>query len=96
MERTFKKKIFEPNSGKKLPHVSDLKNFKVFFEKTYLFFQKKPKILNVLRILVLPVAFYGKFAESWWKINFRFRREHTADVGENAIENHRVKKTHPF
>ena len=33
-----------------------------FFRKTHLFFFKKNQILNVLRDLIISVAFYGKFA----------------------------------
>ena len=44
MDRNFQEKIlFETHSRKKLPHVAVLKNFKTFFEKIHLFFQKKPK-----------------------------------------------------
>ena len=61
MERNFREKIpIETHSGKKLPHVAILENFKFFFEKTHL--SKKTRILNVLRILTIAVAFCGIFA----------------------------------
>ena len=49
------------------------------FEKNSSFFSKKPicfsknlQILNVLRILTILVAFYGKFATIWSKNDFAF------------------------
>ena len=42
-----------PGTTEKLPHLAILKYFKYFFKKT--------QILNVLRILTIPVAFYGEF-----------------------------------
>ena len=72
----FKKKIsFETHSRKNLPPVAILKNSKIFFKKKPIYFSKKPQFLNVLRILSISVAFYGKFATMWWKNNFTFRSE---------------------
>ena len=34
--------LLETNSRKKLPHLTTLKNFKVFFQKNVLFSKKKP------------------------------------------------------
>ena len=74
----FKKIPFETLSRKKFPHVAILKNFKIFFEKKFIYFsEKKPtfECFEVLRNLSIPIAFYGKFATIWWKSYFRFRRE---------------------
>ena len=66
MERHFEAKIpFETHSRKKLSHLAILKKFKFFSRKTHLFFRKKNQILNILRIFIIPVAFYGKFATIW-------------------------------
>ena len=74
----------------KTPHLAVVKSL-VFFEKTQLFFRKKTRILNVLRIFTMPVAFYGKFATIWLKkITVRNVNEHRFSV--NAIGKHRVKK----
>ena len=67
VERHFQEKIpFETHSRKKLPHVEILKSFKVFFRKNQSIFPKT-QILNVLRFLIIPVTFYGKFATIEWK-----------------------------
>ena len=50
-------------SGKHLLRLAILKSFKVFFrEKIHLFSQRKPQVLNVLRILIIPVTFYSELA----------------------------------
>ena len=77
MEKHFQEQIpFETHSRKNLPHLAILKNFKIFLRKKPIYFSKKHQILNVLRILCIPIAFYGKFATIWWKNNFTFRCEH--------------------
>ena len=66
VETHFQKKLqFETHLRKILPHVAILKKFKIFSETTHLFFRKKKQFSNVLRILFIPVAFYGKFATIW-------------------------------
>ena len=70
VKRQIYKKPFETYCRKNLPHLTILKNFKVFFsKKTDIFFKKNP-ILNVSRVHIIPVKFYGKFAAMWWKKQF--------------------------
>ena len=95
MERLYQEIIpFETHSSKSLPNLAILKNFNVFFFEKTICFSKKSQILKVSRII--PVTFCGKVATIWRKNNFKFRCEQTADVGVNAIGEHRVKKTQPF
>ena len=41
---------------------SDFEKIQGFSRKKTSIFPKNPQILNVLRTLTIPVAFYGKFA----------------------------------
>ena len=51
------------------------KKFKIFFEKPIYFSKKNRQILNVLRILTISVAFYGKFATIYIYL-FIFKQYH--------------------
>ena len=87
MKRHFQAMIpFETHSRKNLPRLAILKNFKNFFQKTHLFFQKT-QILNVLRILSFPVAFYGKFATIQWKKIHVQTREPTSFLARAQLAN---------
>ena len=65
-EKTFYEIMpFDTHSTANLPPISISK-------KKPICFSKKNPTLNVLRILTIRVAFYGKFATIWSKNNFTF------------------------
>ena len=59
---------FDTHSTANLPPSTILEKGQVFFSKNQSTFRKKPQILNVLSILTIQVAFYGKFATIWSKM----------------------------
>ena len=72
-------------------YFSDFKKFN-FFRKTHLLFEK-PQLLSVLRIFLISVAFYGKFATIWWKkLTFKHVNNRCWLVYASSIGKHRVKK----
>ena len=62
---------FDTHSRATLKPLSILKKKSSFFLKKPIYFSKKSQILNVLRILTIPVAFYSKFPTIWSKKNSR-------------------------
>ena len=75
MEKTFIRNItilyaFYSKSA----NFTDFEKKLRFFSENLSIFQKKPQFLNVSRILISPVEFFGKFATIWSKNNFTLGR----------------------
>ena len=66
-----------------------LKEFQFFLSNSPGIFPRKPQMLNILRILTIPVALNGKIATIWSKNNFTF----SSRSAVNSISKHWVKKT---
>ena len=96
-KKHFKEIIpFDAHSKANLQPVAILKKFKIFFPKNPFVFSQKPKILNVLKNLTIPVAFYGKFAKIQCKKIHVQKREPTPSFSASSIGKQRVRKTQLF
>ena len=93
MEKHFQEKIqFGTHSGKNLPPVAILKTFKLFLEKTQLFFQKSPNFEG------FENSYYSgrilrQICYNLVKNNFTVRNVSEHRFSVNAIGKHLVKKT---